>query len=219
MSKAVQLTEELYRYLWSSMNREPPILQRLREETAALPMAAMQIAPDQGQFMALLAKLMGVRRALEIGTFTGYSALALALALPRDARIVCCDLSREWTDIARRYWREAGVAEQIDLVLGPALATLDRLLGEGAADSFDLAFIDADKANYRDYFERSLALVRPGGLIMIDNVLWGGAVIDRQRDDADTAAIRALNASLRLDDRIDIAMLPVADGLTLALKR
>jgi predicted O-methyltransferase YrrM len=219
MSKAVQLTEELYQYLWSSMNREPPILQRLREETAALPMAAMQIAPDQGQFMALLAKLMGVRRALEIGTFTGYSALALALALPRDARIVCCDLSREWTDIARRYWREAGVAEQIDLVLGPALATLDRLLGEGAADSFDLAFIDADKANYRDYFERSLALVRPGGLIMIDNVLWGGAVIDRQRDDADTAAIRALNASLRLDDRIDIAMLPVADGLTLALKR
>ena len=140
-------------------------------------------------------------------------------ALPRDARIVCCDLSREWTDIARRYWREAGVAEQIDLVLGPALATLDRLLGEGAADRFDLAFIDADKANYRDYFERSLALVRPGGLIMIDNVLWGGAVIDRQRDDADTAAIRALNASLRLDDRIDIAMLPVADGLTLALKR
>ena len=219
MSKAVQLTQELYQYLWSSMNREPPILQRLREETAALPMAAMQIAPDQGQFMALLAKLMGVRRALEIGTFTGYSALALALALPRDARIVCCDLSREWTDIARRYWREAGVAEQIDLVLGPALATLDRLLGEGAADSFDLAFIDADKANYRDYFERSLALVRPGGLIMIDNVLWGGAVIDRQRDDADTAAIRALNASLRLDDRIDIAMLPVADGLTLALKR
>ena len=219
MSKAVQLTEELYQYLWSSMNREPPILQRLREETAALPMAAMQIAPDQGQFMSLLAKLMGVRRALEIGTFTGYSALALALALPRDARIVCCDLSREWTDIARRYWREAGVAEQIDLVLGPALATLDRLLGEGAADSFDLAFIDADKANYRDYFERSLALVRPGGLIMIDNVLWGGAVIDRQRDDADTAAIRALNASLRLDDRIDIAMLPVADGLTLALKR
>jgi len=219
MSKAVQLTEELYQYLWSSMNREPPILQRLREETAVLPMAAMQIAPDQGQFMALLAKLMGVRRALEIGTFTGYSALALALALPRDARIVCCDLSREWTDIARRYWREAGVAEQIDLVLGPALATLDRLLGEGAADSFDLAFIDADKANYRDYFERSLALVRPGGLIMIDNVLWGGAVIDRQRDDADTAAIRALNASLRLDDRIDIAMLPVADGLTLALKR
>lgn len=219
MSKAVQLTEELYRYLWSSMNREPPILQRLREETAALPMAAMQIAPDQGQFMALLAKLMGVRRALEIGTFTGYSALALALALPRDARIVCCDLSREWTDIARRYWREAGVAEQIDLVLGPALATLDRLLGEGAADSFDLAFIDADKANYRDYFERSLALVRPGGLIMIDNVLWGGAVIDRQRDDADTAAIRALNASLRLDARVDIAMLPVADGLTLALKR
>jgi len=219
MSKAVQLTEELYQYLWSSMNREPPILQRLREETAALPMAAMQIAPDQGQFMALLAKLMGVRRALEIGTFTGYSALALALALPRDARIVCCDLSREWTDIARRYWREAGVAEQIDLVLGPALATLDRLLGEGAADSFDLAFIDADKANYRDYFERSLALVRPGGLIMIDNVLWGGAVIDRQRDDADTAAIRALNASLRLDARVDIAMLPVADGLTLALKR
>ena len=219
MSKAVQLTEELYQYLWSSMNREPPILQRLREETAALPMAAMQIAPALGQFMALLAKLMGVRRALEIGTFTGYSALALALALPRDARIVCCDLSREWTDIARRYWREAGVAEQIDLVLGPALATLDRLLGEGAADSFDLAFIDADKANYRDYFERSLALVRPGGLIMIDNVLWGGAVIDRQRDDADTAAIRALNASLRLDDRIDIAMLPVADGLTLALKR
>jgi caffeoyl-CoA O-methyltransferase len=219
MSKAVQLTEELYRYLWSSMNREPPILQRLREETAALPMAAMQIAPDQGQFMALLAKLMGVRRALEIGTFTGYSALALALALPRDARIVCCDLSREWTDIARRYWREAGVAEQIDLVLGPALATLDRLLGEGAADSFDLAFIDADKANYRDYFERSLALVRPGGLIIIDNVLWGGAVIDRQRDDADTAAIRALNAALRLDARVDIAMLPVADGLTLALKR
>lgn len=219
MSKAVCLTEDLYHYLWSSIDREPEVLRRLREETSALPLAAMQIAPDQGQFMALLARLMGVRRALEIGTFTGYSALALALALPPEARIVCCDVSREWTDIARRYWREAGVDQQIELALGPAAATLERLLDDGAAGSFDLAFIDADKMNYQHYFDRCLALLRPGGLILVDNVLWGGAVIDATRDDPETRAIRALNEALRRDERVDLAMLPVADGLTLARKR
>lgn len=219
MSKTVTLTEPLFQYLWQSMDREPALLRRLREETAALPMSQMQIAPDQGQFMALLAKLMGARRTLEVGTFTGYSALVLALALPPDSETICCDLSEEWTSIARRYWREAGVDQKITLKLQPALQTLDELLAEGAAGTFDLVFIDADKENYPHYYERSLQLLRCGGLILIDNVLWGGAVIDADRNDADTLAIRALNESVSTDSRVDLAMVPVGDGLTLALKR
>ncbi len=219
MSKHTMLTEQLYQYLWHSIDREPDLLRQLREETAVLPLARMQIAPDQGQFMALLVKLMGARRVLEIGTFTGYSALAMALAMPADARIVCCDMSREWTDIARRYWQQAGVADKIELHLQSALQTLDALLGQADVQSFDLAFIDADKENYRVYYERCLQLLRPGGLILVDNVLWAGAVIDDDVQDVDTVAIRALNAELRNDDRIDLAMVPVGDGLTLAVKR
>jgi len=213
------LTEQLYQYLCGSIDREPELLRQLREETSTLPLARMQIAPDQGQFMALLVKLMGAHRVLEIGTFTGYSSLSMALAMPGDARIVCCDMSREWTDIARRYWQQAGVADKIELHLQPALQTLDALVGQGDTQDFDLAFIDADKENYRVYYERCLQLLRPGGLILVDNVLWGGAVIDDDVQDVDTIAIRALNAQLRKDERIDLAMVPVGDGLTLAVKR
>ena len=219
MSKHTMLTDPLYQYLWASIDREPDVLRQCREETAVLPLARMQIAPDQGQFMALLVKLIGARRILEIGTFTGYSALAMALAMPSDASIVCCDLSREWTDIAQRYWRQAGVSDKIELHLQPALQTLDTLVGQGGVGGFDLAFIDADKESYREYYERCLQLLRPGGLILIDNVLWGGAVIDDGVQDVDTVAIRALNADLKSDGRIDLAMVPVGDGLTLAVKR
>jgi predicted O-methyltransferase YrrM len=219
MSKFTPLTESLYQYLWSSIDREPELLRQLRHETSALPLARMQIAPDQGQFMALLAQMTAARKVLEIGTFTGYSSLALALVMPAEGRVVCCDLSGEWTDIARRYWNQAGVADKIELHLQPALQTLEELLREGAEGSFDMAFIDADKENYRNYYEACLKLLRPGGLILIDNVLWGGSVIDEEINDIDTIAIRELNAALTNDLRITLSMLPVGDGLTLALKR
>lgn len=219
MSKHTMLTEELYQYLWSSIDREPELLQQLREETAVLPLARMQIAPDQGQFMAVLVKLIAARRVLEVGTFTGYSALVMALAMPADALVVCCDVSQEWTDIARRYWQRAGVSDNIKLHLQPALQTLDELLQQGGTESFDLVFIDADKENYGLYYERSLQLLRPGGLILIDNVLWEGGIIDDENQDIDTLAIRTLNAALKIDARIDLAMVAVADGLTLAVKR
>ena len=216
---SITLTEELSDYVADVSFREPEVLRRLREETARVPMAGMQIAPDQGQFMALLARLVGARRCLEVGAFTGYSALVVALALPPDGRIISCDIDEKTTAIARRYWAEAGVADKIDLRLGPALGTLDRLLAEGAAGSFDFAFIDADKTNYDGYYERALTLLRPGGLIVIDNVLWSGAVADPKRQDADTKALRALNRKLHDDARIDLSLLPLADGITLARKR
>lgn len=219
MSKYTPLTESLYQYLWTSIDREPELLRQLRHETAKLPLARMQIAPDQGQFMALLVQIMAARKVLEIGTFTGYSSLALALAMPTDGRIVCCDLSGEWTDIARRYWELAGVTDKIELHLQPALQTLEALLASDAEASFDMAFIDADKENYRNYFEACLKLLRPGGLILVDNVLWGGSVIDSEVNDVDTIAIRELNAALTNDQRISLSMLPVGDGLTLAVKR
>ncbi len=219
MSKYTTLTEPLYRYLCANSDREPELLRQLRLETAELPFAQMQIAPDQGQFMALLAEMSGARKALEIGTFTGYSSLALALAMPLDGRIVCCDTSREWTDIARRYWDQAEVSDKIELRLQPALQTLDELLQEEGEASFDMAFIDADKENYRKYYEGCLRLLRPNGLLLIDNVLWGGAVIDDAKNDVDTVAIRELNAALTNDQRVSLAMVPVGDGLTLALKR
>lgn len=179
----------------------------------------MQISPEQGQFMAFLARLTGARRVVEVGTFTGYSALTVALALPADGRLVACDVSAEWTAIGRRYWEEAGVADKIDMRLAPALETLDALLTDGHADTFDMAFIDADKENYGAYYERCLRLIRPGGLIMVDNVLWGGSVADPDRDDGDTNAIRALNRALRDDDRVDFSLVPIGDGLSLARKR
>ena len=194
-------------------------MRRLREETAALEMAQMQIGPEQGQFMALLVELMGARKTLEVGTFTGYSALAVALALPEVGRLVACDISEEWTAMGRRYWEEAGVAHKIDLRLAPALETLDELLTEGSAGTFDFAFIDADKEGYDAYYERSLELIRTGGLIAFDNTLWEGKVVDPTATDVDTEAIRAINTKLAGDERVTLSLLPVGDGLTLARKR
>jgi len=216
MSRQITLSDDLLAYLQAVSLREPESLRRLREETARLPMAGMQISPDQGQFMALLVRLIGARHCLEIGTFTGYSALAVVLALPAEGRVTCCDVSEEYTAVARRAWAGAGVAAKIDLHLAPARATLDRLRAEGRRGSFDFAFIDADKENYDHYYEASLDLVRKGGLIAIDNVLWSGAVADDTKQDADTRALRALNLKLRDDRRVDISMLPLGDGLTLA---
>jgi predicted O-methyltransferase YrrM len=216
---SITLTEELEDYIAGVSLREPDVLRRLREETAAVPMAGMQIAPDQGQLMALLARLVGARRCLEVGTFTGYSALVVALAVPADGRVITCDVDAKMTAIAKRYWADAGVAGKIELRLVPALETLDRLLAEGASGSFDFAFIDADKTNYDGYYERALKLLRAGGLMVIDNVLWSGAVADPKRNDADTAALRALNRKLHGDERIDLSLLPLADGITLARKR
>ena len=209
----------LYAYLQANSLRETDILRRLREETQALPRGSIQIAPEQGQFMALLVELMGARRAIEIGTFTGYSALVVAAALPAGGRLICCEHDEEWAAIARRYWQEAGLADRIELCLGEALDTLDRLLAEGHEGTFDFAFIDADKANYVAYFERCLALLRPGGLIVADNVLWGGAVADPAADDPDTRAIRAFNRRLHEDRRVTLSLVPIGDGLTLARKR
>jgi predicted O-methyltransferase YrrM len=218
-NKSIGLTDELHAYLLEHGVREPEILRRLRDETAQLPMAQMQIAPEQGAFMALLAELIGARRYIEVGTFTGYSSLAVALAMGSEGRLVCCDVSREWTDVARRYWAEAGVAERIELRLGPALESLDALLAEGAAGSFDFGFIDADKVNYPAYYERVLALLRPGGLVAIDNVFRGGQVVETDAENRELTATRELNATIGRDERVTVAMVPIADGLTLARKR
>jgi caffeoyl-CoA O-methyltransferase len=197
--------------------REPQILRELRDETAQDEHAKMQISPEQGQFMGLLVHLFGAKKTLDIGTYTGYSSLCIAQALPDDGRLVACDISREWTDIARRYWQKAGVEQKIDLRLASALKTLQGLL-EGREQDFDFAFIDADKTNYDGYYEYCLQLVRPGGLIAIDNVLWDGAVADNSINDDDTKAIRALNKKIHADPRVEISLVPIADGLTLARK-
>lgn len=217
--RSLQLTDRLYDYLLSVSLREPEILQRLRAETKRLPMAGMQIGPDQGQFMALLVRLIGARRCLEIGAFTGYSALAVALALPPDGRVLSCDINPDTTALARRFWAEAGVADKIELRLAPAVETLQNLIADGQESRFDFAFIDADKENYDAYYEYALRLLRPGGLIMLDNVLWGGEVADQRYKDADTLALRAINRKLHTDERIDLSLLPLADGITLARKR
>jgi predicted O-methyltransferase YrrM len=220
MARALDLDDRLYAYLLAHGTRETPVQRRLREEThATVGAAGMQIGPEQGQLMGLLVRLIGARRALEIGTFTGYSALAVALALPPDGSLVCCDVNAEWTAMARRYWDEAGVADKIELRLAPALETVAALRHAGEAGRFDLAFIDADKTGYDAYYEACLALVRPGGVILIDNVLWSGRVTDTRDRSADTQALRALNTKLKDDARIDLAMLPIGDGLTLARVR
>ena len=209
--KSIGLDDRLYEYLSAVSLREPDILAQLREETAALPNAGMQIAPDQGQFMALLVKLTGATKVLEVGVFTGYSSLSVALALPAQGRVTAFDISPEWTAVARRYWERAGVADKIDLRLGAAIDGLDALLKEGKTEgAYDFAFIDADKENYDGYYERALRLLKPGGLLLIDNVLWGGRVADASVDDADTAAIRALNLKIHADARVDISLRPVA---------
>jgi caffeoyl-CoA O-methyltransferase len=209
-----EITPEMGEYVRSVSLRELPILARLREETAPNPMSGMQVSPEQGQFLAFLARLTAARQTLEVGVFTGYSSLSVALALPEDGRIVACDVSEEWTSLARKYWREAGVEQKIELHLAPAIETLHRLIAQGRQNTFDFAFIDADKANYQAYFDAALELVRPGGLIVIDNVLWHGQVIDPAVQDEDTLAIRQFNQRLHHDDRVHITLVPIGDGLT-----
>jgi caffeoyl-CoA O-methyltransferase len=220
-NKTIQVDDALYEYLQSVSLREPELLERLRQETAERTgdRRNMQISPEQGQFMGLLVRMIGARKTLEVGVFTGYSSLSVALALPDDGRVVACDVSEEWTSIARRYWVEAGVAHKVDLRLAPALETLDALVASGESGTFDFAFIDADKGNYPAYYERALVLLRPGGLIAVDNTLWSGKVADPAVADAETEAIRAFNERLHQDERIDLSLLPIADGLTLARKR
>jgi caffeoyl-CoA O-methyltransferase len=218
-NRTISLDDALYDYMLKVSLREPDLLRRLREETAALPKRSMQIAPEQGQFMAMLVRLMDARRILEIGTFTGYSALCMALALPPGGRIVTCDINEEWTMVARRYWAEARVEDRIMLRLGPAMETLEALLAEDESGRFDVVFIDADKENYRGYFEHALALLRSGGLIIVDNVLWGGSVLNPAKQDPDTVAIRAFNTRIRDDERVHLSLVPIGDGLTLAMKR
>jgi len=219
MGRAITMTDELYRYLLEHSLRDHPVLRELREETAALPMARMQVGPEQGQFLALLARLTGAKRCLEIGVFTGYSSLAVAMALPDDGTIVALDVNEEWTAIARRYWKKAGVEKKIDLRIGKALGTLDTLISLRESGRYDFAFIDADKTSYLDYYERCLELVRRGGLIAVDNTLWSGRVADPANNEADTVALRAFNEALHKDERIDLSLVPVGDGVTLARKR
>jgi len=215
----ITMTEALYDYLLKTTLREPELLARLRHETAGLPSGGMQISPEQGQLMGLLIELIGARRSLEVGVFTGYSSTVVALALPPEGRLVACDVSAEWTDVARRYWREAGVESKIELHVRPALQTLEALLAAGDAGSFDFAFIDADKPNYDAYYERCLTLLRPGGLVAVDNTLWNGAVSDETDQRETTRAIRALNVKLAADSRVTASLVPIGDGLYLARKR
>jgi O-methyltransferase len=212
--RAPFLPEKIARYIDEHALREPAILRALREATKAVPMAGMQIGADQGQFMQLLVQAIGAKRCLEIGTYTGYSALAVALALPQDGRLICCDISAEWTNVGKPFWEKAGVAKKIDLRIGPALDTLKKLKGP-----FDFVFIDADKPNYANYYDACLPLVRRGGIIAVDNTLWSGWVADKGRKDADTMALREFNAKLHRDERVALSMLPLGDGVTLALKR
>ncbi len=217
--RSIGLSDELYAWLFDNTVREAEPLRRLREETAGMEHAGMQIAPEQGQFMALLVQLLRAERTLEIGTFTGYSALAVALALPPHGRVTACDISEEYTAVARRWWAEAGVSEKIEMRVAPAVDSLDRMIEEGLAGRFDFAFIDADKQGYIEYWERCLVLVRRGGLIAVDNVLKDGKVADPENVEESTLAIRAFNTLVRDDDRVDISLVPIADGLTLARVR
>ena len=211
--RAPFLPEKVARYIHDHSVREAPILCELRAATKSVPMAGMQIGADQGQFLQLLVQAIGARKCLEIGTYTGYSALAVALALPEDGRIICCDISEEWTAVGKPFWKKAGMEKKIDLRIGPALDTLKKLKGP-----FDFVFIDADKPNYANYYDACLPLVRSGGIIAIDNTLWSGWVADKSRKDADTVALREFNDKLHRDERVVISMLPLGDGVTLALK-
>ena len=217
-TRQLALTDRVEAYVLGH-SREGAVAARLRAETAKLPTAGMQIGADQAALMALLVRAIGAKRCIEVGTYTGYSALAVACALPEDGKLICCDVSAEWTAVARRYWLEAGVADRIDLRLAPALDTLRGLLAHGGRDQYDFAFIDADKSNYGAYYEACLELVRPGGLIVLDNMLWSGRVADPDHHDADTDALRALNARIDIDDRVDASLLTVGDGVMLVRKR
>ena len=213
------LPEAVEHYLAAEISRETPVQKRLREETSHLRFAGMQIGADQGALLAMLVRLLGAKRAIEIGTFTGYSALAVASALGPDGKLICCDVSEEWTNIGRKYWKEAKVADRIDLRLAPATETLATLIREGGSGTYDFAFIDADKPNYDAYYEACLTLLRAGGLIAIDNVLWSGKVADPNAHDDNTDALRALNAKIRDDSRVDACLLTIGDGVMLAQKR
>ena len=218
-NRTLAVTDRIYEYLLATTVREPRVLAELREETQRIPMARMQIAPEQGQLMGLLVELIGARRALEIGVFTGYSAIAVALALPADGLLVACDVNEEWTKLAQQYFARAGVAGKIELHLRPALETLDALIAKGEAGSFDFAFVDADKESYGAYYERCLVLLRTGGLVAFDNALWGGDVAEPENHDTDTVAIRELNRRIADDPRVSISLVPIGDGLLLARKR
>lgn len=219
-TNTISLSAPLREYMLSVSLREPEILAELRAETQNLAAGGMQLSPEQGQFMALLVKAIGAKRCLEVGTFTGYSSLVVALALPEDGKLLACDVSEEWTGIARRYWEKAGVADKIDLRIGPATETLAKLAGEpDQIGAYDFAFIDADKENYAAYLDYALELLRPGGLVAVDNVLWGGRLLDSSATDSSTEAIRALNAQLHKDPRVDVSLVPIGDGLFLAHKR
>lgn len=219
-TKILSLTENLHNYLLSVGVRDREILQELRAENNQHPMAVMQIAPEQGQFMGLLVQLLGVKKALEVGVFTGYSSLIVAMAMPADGQLIACDISDEYTAMARKYWEKAGVAHKVDLRIAPALDTLEQLITEGHSNSFDFAFIDADKSNYDNYYERALQLVRPGGLIAVDNVLWSGRVAEpTEQQDNRTKRIHALNEKIHGDERVSMSLVPIADGLMLAMKR
>lgn len=209
----------IYDYLIENSLRDDEILAELRDETAKDPMAIMQIAPEQGQFMALLVKLLGATRIIEVGTFTGYSALCMARALPEDGELICCDVSTTWTNMAQKYWQRAGVEKKITLHIAPAAKTLQNLLDEGRSEQFQLVFIDADKENYDQYYEQCLQLIQPNGLILLDNMLWSGKVADEQYQDKDTLALRALNSKIRDDQRVDASLIPLADGIMMARKR
>ncbi len=213
------ITGALADYVDANWLRDSPLKRRLREETGKMRQAGMQISAHQGQQMAAIARMIGARRCVEVGTFTGYSALCVAEVLPADGKLWCCDVSTEWTSIGKRYWKEAGVADRIELTIAPAVETLDRLLKEGLAGQIDMIFIDADKTNYDAYYERALKLARRGGVILIDNVLWGGSVANLADKDEDTVAIRALNAKLQKDERVDLTLFSVGDGMTCAVKR
>ena len=215
-NRTIVMSDPLYEYLLNVSLRESDVIKRLRKATESVPDNMMQIAPDQGQFMALLIKLIGAKNCIEIGTYTGYSALVVAQALPADGRLVACDISDEFTRVGKPFWQEAGVDGLIDLRLGPAIETLDQMINDdGEACAFDFAFIDADKTNYSGYVERCHTLIKPGGLIAIDNVLWSGSVVDETNTKEDTVAIRTLNAALLTDERFELSMLPIGDGLTL----
>lgn len=217
--QTLNLNSQLYEYLLSVSLREAEVLTKLRQETATHPMGRMQISPEQGQFMALLVTLIGAKKTLEIGVFTGYSSLAIALVLPNDGKLVACDTSEEYTNIARKYWQEAKIAHKIDLQIAPAIETLDKLIDNGEGETFDFAFIDADKSNYDLYYEKSLQLVRKGGIIAIDNVLWDGQVADFNIQDNRTKKIRELNIKIHQDSRVNLSLVPIGDGLTLAMKK
>jgi caffeoyl-CoA O-methyltransferase len=218
-NKTINLSAQLYQYLLENSLREPAVMKALRDVTAKLPECNMQIAPEQGQFMQLLINLMGAKRVLEIGTFTGYSALAMAMALPEEGELVCCDLNAEWPAIGAGFWKAAGVEKKITFIEGEALTSLTQLLGSEGVNSFDLAFIDADKENYQNYFEFCLRLIKKGGLILIDNTLWNGAVCDTNDKSKATCSIREFNKKISTDERVLLSQLPLGDGLTMAFKK